>query len=125
MSVSPRSLAGLALLLAGTACTPAPSPLLPTLKAEFRPGLALTDAVRLLDTHGTTHSEKSAAECQALLDRSPNSAQLPPRGGPCIFGKIPLSKSWYGLHTDLILQLVFTPDGRLADGQFEEISTFL
>lgn len=48
-------------------------------------------------------------------------AALPARGGPCIFGKIPVGTDWLGGRTDVILQLVFTPDGQLADGNFEEI----
>ncbi len=112
-------------LLSVTACAPAPSPLPAELKAELGVGMPVAEASKRLRAHGTTLSVYSAAECQALLDRSPNISQLPPRGGPCIFGKIPLSKTWYGAHTDVILQIVFDASGKLVDGNFEELGSFL
>lgn len=114
------------LLTAGlAACSPAPSPLPDQLSAEFQPGMALDDARKRLTAHGTTFSERTTAECQALVERSPNVSQLPPQGGPCVFGKIPLSRSWYGGKSDVILQLVFGADGRLVDGHFEQIDSLL
>ena len=74
-----------------------------------------------LKRHPTTYSIKTAAECDELGRKSAMAAQLPARGGPCIFGKIPVGTDWLGGRTDVILQLVFTPDGQLADGNFEEI----
>ncbi len=87
--------------------------------------MPVAEAGDRLRTHGTTLSVYSAVECQALLDRTPNIAQLPPRGGPCLFGKIPLSKTWYGAHTDVILQIIFDADGKLVDANFEELGSFL
>lgn len=120
-----RLLIGSLALLSVTACAPAPSPLPAELKAELGVGMPVAEASERLRAHGTTLSVYTAAECQALLDRSPNISQLPPRGGPCIFGKIPLSKTWYGAHTDVILQIVFGADGKLIDGNFEELGSFL
>lgn len=120
-----RLLVGSLALLSVNACAPAPSPLPAELKAELGLGMPVAEASERLRAHGTTLSVYSATECQALLDRSPNIAQLPPRGGPCIFGKIPLSKTWYGGHTDVILQIVFDADGRLADANIEELGSFL
>lgn len=129
VSVSIKTLSRLAaaLFLATNlgACTSSPSPLPDQLSAEFQPGLSLDDARKKLATHGTTFSEKTASECQALVERSPNVSQLPPQGGPCLFGKIPLSRSWYGGKSDVILQLVFAADGRLVDGHFEQIDSLL
>lgn len=112
-------------LLALAGCSPSPSPLPEELRAEFQPGMDLEEARRRLIAHGTTFSLKSDTECTALVERSPNVSQLRPRGGACIFGKIPLSRTWFGGHTDVILQLVFSADGKLADGQFEEIGSLL
>lgn len=120
-----RLAAGLCLTASLAACSPAPSPLPDQLGAEFQPGMSLDDARRRLTAHGTTFSEKSSTECQALVERSPNVSQLPPQGGPCVFGKIPLSRSWFGGKSDVILQLVFSADGRLADGHFEQIDSLL
>lgn len=87
--------------------------------------MPLTEARQRLDAHGTTFSVKTQAECQALIERSPNISQLHPEGGPCVFGKIPLSRSWFGGKTDVILQLVFSADDKLVDGHFEEIGSLL
>ncbi|WP_374484417.1 hypothetical protein [Zoogloea sp.] len=129
VSVSNKTLPCLAaaLFLAASlgACTSSPSPLPDQLSAEFQPGLSLDDARKKLAAHGTTFSEKTASECQTLVERSPNVSQLPPQGGPCLFGKIPLSRSWYGGKSDVILQLVFAADGRLVDGHFEQIDSLL
>ena len=113
-----------ALLLACAAlaaCTGAPSPLVPQLRQALPPGLDIAAAEAELKRHPTTYSIKTAAECDELGRKSAMAAQLPARGGPCIFGKIPVGTDWLGGRTDVILQLVFTPDGRLADGNFEEI----
>ena len=107
--------------LARTACSQAPSPLIPQLRGALTPGVPLAAAEAELQRHGTTYSIKSAAECDELGRRSAMAAALPARGGPCIFGKIPVGTDWLGGRTDVILQLVFTPDGRLADGNFEEV----
>ena len=103
------------------ACTAAPSPLVPQLRQALPPGLDIAAAEAELKRHSTTYSIKTAAECDEIGRKSAMSAQLPARGGPCIFGKIPVGTDWLGGRTDVILQLVFTPDGRLADGNFEEI----
>ncbi|HRH72334.1 hypothetical protein [Zoogloea sp.] len=123
--MKPRALFTSAILVTVSACAPAPSPLPAEMQAEFRPGMTLDDASKRLTARGTTFSVKTEAECQALVERSPNISQLRPRGGPCVFGKIPLSKTWFGGHTDLILQLVFTPGNTLADAHFEEIGSLL
>jgi hypothetical protein len=120
-----RLLASLALLSSVAACAPAPSTLPAELKAEMGVGMSIDEVGARLRAHGTTLSVHSATECQALLDRSPNIAQLPPRGGPCLFGKIPLSKTWYGGHTDVILQIVFDASSKLVDANFEELGSFL
>ena len=82
---------------------------------------AMERAEAELKRHPTTYSIKTATECDELGRKSAMAAQLPARGGPCIFGKIPVGTDWLGGRTYVILQLVFTPDGRLADGNFEEI----
>ena len=114
----------LALLIACAtlaACTAAPAPLVPQLRQALQPGVSLAAAEAELKRHNTTWSVKTAAECDALGRQSAMAAQLPARGGPCLFGKIPVGTDWLGGRTDVIVQLVFTPDGRLADGNFEEI----
>ena len=103
------------------ACTAAPSPLVPQLRQALQPGLTIAAAEAELKRHATTYSIKTATECDEIGRKSAMAAQLPARGGPCIFGKIPVGTDWLGGRTDVILQLVFTPDGRLADGNFEEI----
>lgn len=120
-----RLTAGFFLAASLGACTSSPSPLPDQLSAELQPGISLDDARKKLAAHGTTFSEKSATECQALVERSPNASQLPPQGGPCVFGKIPVSRSWFGGKSDVILQLVFGADGRLVDGHFEQIDSLL
>ena len=114
----------LALLLACAAlaaCSAEPSPLVPQLRQALPPGTHLAAAEAELKRHATTYSIKTAAECDEIGRKSAMAAQLPARGGPCIFGKIPVGTDWLGGRTDVILQLVFTPDGQLADGNFEEI----
>ena len=103
------------------ACTAAPSPLVPQLRETLKPGLSVAAAEAELKRHNTTWSVKTATECDEIGRKSAMAAQLPARGGPCIFGKIPVGTDWLGGRTDVILQLVFTPDGQLADGNFEEI----
>ncbi|MRR51785.1 MAG: hypothetical protein EG825_12890 [Rhodocyclaceae bacterium] len=95
------------------------------LRKEFQPGLPLARAQELLKARNTTYSLRSAAECEALVKEARTAVNLAPRGGPCIFGKIPVSRTWYGARSDVILQLVFTADGRMVDGNFEAIETFL
>lgn len=114
----------LALLLACAAlaaCSADPSPLVPQLRQALPPGTSLAAAEAELKRHATTYSIKTAAECDEIGRKSAMAAQLPARGGPCLFGKIPVGTDWLGGRTDVILQLVFTPDGQLADGNFEEI----
>ena len=103
------------------ACTASPSPLVPQLREALKPGLSVAAAEAELKRHATTWSVKTATECDEIGRKSAMAAQLPARGGPCIFGKIPVGTDWLGGRTDVILQLVFTPDGQLADGNFEEI----
>ncbi|WP_374266784.1 hypothetical protein [Zoogloea sp.] len=105
------------------ACTPAPSPAVPELRTQFKPGYPLGEAVKALKARNTTFSVMSAAECETMARQSALAAELRPRGGPCIYGKIPVSKNWLGGRTDVILQLVFAADSTLVDGNFEEIST--
>ena len=116
-----RPLALLAASAALAACSAAPSPLVPQLRQALQPGLTIAAAEAELKRHATTYSIKTATECDEIGRKSAMAAQLPARGGPCIFGKIPVGTDWLGGRTDVILQLVFTPDGRLADGNFEEI----
>ena len=68
------------------ACTAAPSPLVPQLREALKPGLTLAAAEAELKRHNTTWSVKTAAECDEIGRKSAMAAQLPARGGPCIFG---------------------------------------
>jgi hypothetical protein len=99
--------------------------LIAELRQEFQPGLPLARAQELLKARNTTFSVRSATECEALVKEARTAVNLAPRGGPCIFGKIPVSRTWYGARSDVILQLVFTADGKMADGNFEGIESFL
>lgn len=74
--MKPRALFTSAILLTVSACAPAPSPLPAEMQAEFQPGMTLEDASRRLTARGTTFSVKTEAECQALVERSPNISQL-------------------------------------------------
>lgn len=93
------------------------------LRQEFRPGLPIADAREKLGAHGTTYSIRNTMECEGLARNSAIAALQPPPGGMCIFGKIPVSRSWFGVRTDVILQLVFNHDGVLLDANFEEITS--
>ena len=93
------------------------------LRQEFRPGLSIAEAREKLTAHGTTYSIRNTMECEGLVRNSPIAALQPPQGGLCIFGKIPVSKSWFGVRSDVILQLVFSGDGVLQDGNFEEVTS--
>jgi hypothetical protein len=108
-----------ALALAG--CEEPPSPLVPELKQQFGPGYPLADAIQNLKARNTTLSVHSRSECESLARSNTMTSRLRPGGGPCIFGKIPVSKNWLGGHTDVILQLVFNAEDKLVDGDFEEI----
>ncbi|WP_153159779.1 hypothetical protein [Zoogloea sp. 1C4] len=108
-----------ALALAG--CEEPPSLLVPELQQQFRPGYPLADAIQSLKARNATLSVHNRSECESLARANTMSSRLRPGGGPCIFGKIPVSKNWLGGHTDVILQLVFNAEDKLADGDFEEI----
>lgn len=95
------------------------------LRAELPTGTSLEKAEALLRAQGATFSKRTAQECEALVRESRVPTQLQPKGGPCVFGKIHVSRSWYGQRSDIILQLVFDADGKLRDGSFEVIPTFL
>lgn len=69
------------------ACEAPPSTLVPELRQQFQPGLTQAAAESALRQRGTTFSIRSPAECAELTRRSAMASQLPPRGGPCIFGK--------------------------------------
>lgn len=111
-------------LLALSACTPAPSSLPDELRDEFQPGLNLDQALDQLKQRDITFSVRAAPECEELVRQSSVTAQLAPRGGPCVFGKKTLSTTWAGGHQEVILQLVFTPDNLLVDANFEEVGSF-
>jgi len=119
----------LAPLLLALVCTPVlagdAKALIAELRKDFQPGLTMTRAQELLKARNTTFSVRSPTECEALVKEARTAVNLTPRGGPCIFGKIPVSRTWYGARSDVILQLVFTADGKMADGNFEGIETFL
>lgn len=101
------------------------SSLLATLRQELRPGLPLDRAQFILKELGATSSTRSAPECRKLVEESRVPTQISPRGGPCIFGKVLGPRTWYGGHTDVILQLVFGADGKLVDATFEAIDSLL
>ncbi len=100
------------------------SALIAALRQEIRPGLPLDRAQAILKGHGATTSTRSPAECRKLVEEARVPTQISPRGGPCVFGKILGPRSWYGGHTDVILQLVFGPDGKLVDANFEAIDSY-
>ena len=105
------------------ACAPEAGPLQARFSEEFQPGMPFTEAQQILLDHGATLSVSNAKHCEQQVRQSATATQLPPHGGPCIFGKIPISKNWLGGRTDLILQLVFDPENKLVDANFEEISS--
>lgn len=107
-------------LLAG--CSDAPSSALPELREVFKPGYSLDDSMQTLKNRKATLSVYSAAECESLFRASSMPAQLRPAGGPCVLAKIPISNNILGGHTDVIVQLVFDRQDKLADGNFEEIA---
>ena len=119
-----RLVATFACLLCTAAVAGDGDALIARLRQAFQAGIPLPRAETLLREHGANFSRRSATECEAMASKTAMAAQLKPRGGPCVFGKIPVAKSWTGLRTDVILQLTFSPDGKLADGNFEEISSF-
>jgi hypothetical protein len=126
--MSPRHLIpalAVSLICACSSGNDAANKLIAQLHTDFQPGLSTTRAQELLTASKATFSVRSAAECNALVSEARTSVNLAPQGGPCIFGKIPVSQTWYGGHTDVILQLVFTPDGKMADGNFEAIESSL
>jgi len=99
------------------------APLIAALRQELHPSLPLDRAQFILKGHGATVTTRSAPECRKLVEESRVPTQLSPRGGPCIFGKILGPRSWYGGHTDVILQLVFGADNKLVDAHFEAIDS--
>lgn len=103
------------------ACAETASPLPGELSAELRPGMPLAEVSVRLKARNTTYSVKDPAACQAWMEKNGNRSQLAPRGGSCLFGKIPIDRSVLGTRRDVILQVVFDPDEKLADGHFEEI----
>lgn len=107
--------------LALASCEEPPSPLVPELQQQFRPGYPLADAIQSLKARNATLSVYNRSECESLARANTMTSRLRPGGGPCIFGKIPVSKNWLGGHTDVILQLVFNAEDKLRDGDFEEI----
>ena len=119
MSRAGRCLALGALLLA--ACSPAPQVDSAVLEAEFQPGVDLDQALARLDQHHFTYTLRSPGECAALASEGRVRSQLEPRGGPCVFGKLPGPQNWHGGHSDVIVQLVFGSDCKLSDGHFETL----
>ncbi len=95
------------------------------LRQQLQPGTAIAQAQTLLQARGITFSLKTSQECNALVKRSRLPTQLPSRGGPCLFGKLPGARAWYGERTDVILQLVFDQGERLVDANLEAIDTYL
>lgn len=95
--------------------------LISRLQAGLQPGVSLAQAEALLQGQGATYSKRTAQECEALVKESRVPTQLQPKGGPCLFGKLPVSRSWYGGRNDIVLQLVFDRDDKLRDGSFEAI----
>jgi len=93
--------------------------LMAQLKAELPPGVSLTQTLSILKSRNVTFSQKTIRECDALVKQARVQTQLTTKGGPCIFGKAQIDRSWYGAHTDLILQLVFNTDEVLMDGNYE------
>ena len=69
----------------------------------------------------TGASVKSAAPWAQPAARLREPCEPPPKPPPEPPPDPPVGTDWLGGRTDVILQLVFTPDGRLADGNFEEI----
>lgn len=98
--------------------------LMERLKRDLQPKLELARARSLLDQQGITYSVRPAAECDALARESRLPTQIAAKGGPCVFGKAPGHRNWYGAHTDVIFQLVFSADEHLADGHFEAIEAY-
>lgn len=97
--------------------------LIARLHDDFHPGVSLAQAESLLKTQGASFSVRTAQECDALVKEARVPTQLQPKGGVCIFGKLPVSHSWYGARSDIILQLVFDAEGKLRDGSFEAIQS--
>ncbi|HEX5393527.1 MAG TPA: hypothetical protein VFW68_09610 [Rhodocyclaceae bacterium] len=93
------------------------------LQADFQPGVRLAQAESMMQARVATYSTRTAQECEALVKESRVATQLQPKGGPCIFGKLPISRTWYGGHSNVIFQLVFDRDGVLKDASFEAIQS--
>lgn len=93
------------------------------LHADLQPGVSLAQAESLLKSQGASFSERTAQECDALVKEARVPTQLQPKGGACVFGKLPVSRSWYGGRSDIIVQLVFDAEGKLRDGSFEAIQS--
>ena len=120
-----RSCRLLVLLLVLNACSDnAAIAHLATLKQALPLQIALTDAEATLRQQGVTFTRHSAAECEDLNRNAQVQSQLPPKGGPCLFGKKEGPHNWYGAHQDVILQLVFDSQGRMADGHFEVVDGY-
>lgn len=97
--------------------------LIARLHADLQPGVSLAQAESLLKSQGASFSERTAQECDALVKEARVPTQLQPKGGACVFGKLPVSRNWYGGRSDIILQLVFDAEGKLRDGSFEAIQS--
>lgn len=110
-----------AFVSAGCASNDDDQRLLAKLQGDLKPGTSLDQAEALLKGQGATYSKRAAQECETMVRESRVPTQLQPKGGPCVFGKLPVSRNWYGGHKDIILQLVFDQDGKLRDGSFEAI----
>lgn len=93
------------------------------LRARLTPGVSLADAEAYLQSRGAGFSKRSAQECERMVKESRVPTQLQPKGGPCVFGKLPVSKNWFGASNDIIFQLVFDGENRLNDGSFEAIQS--
>ncbi|MGE5469077.1 MAG: hypothetical protein ACM3Y9_16775 [Ignavibacteria bacterium] len=100
------------------------APLLLELQKEFQPGLGLVQTQAALQARGATTTTRSAENCAALVGQARVQTQLQPRGGPCIFGKLPGRRDRLGWHTDIIMQMVFGTDDKLADASFEAIESW-
>jgi len=120
-----RTFSALFLALAAigiTACSSADDKgkqLMAQLKTDLPPGVSLPQALNILQSRNVTFSQKTLRECDALVKQARVQTQLTTKGGPCVFGKAQVDRSWYGAHTDLILQLVFNADEVLMDGNYE------
>lgn len=99
--------------------------LLAGLRTRLILGVSLADTEAYLQSQGAGFSKRSAQECERMVKESRVPTQLQPKGGPCVFGKLPVSKNWYGARNDIIFQLVFDGENKLHDGSFEAIQAGL